>query len=272
MIPAAEQDRSSPPYAPLSHLVVQNQRLVEATSDPFDLGPDLLFPHTGISPLLPSQPLEDPPAVVISVSDPAQRTLPPSKPGSRSGSSERSTGGSWWDNYNDRSSYELGEEQFWSCDRNIRKTPIVSTDISELAFTSSDSEPSDEEPVFHINTMAPSTACTEAAKALVKAKNVLQVRIDMLDPDEIDSSYLHTITEELDGIRNLLQEFMVLIMTFLDDFSSELESSVVTSLQEESTKAKKSVIEHKKLVWTKFNAINPVKPLTYFETPNIASL
>ena len=148
----------------------------------------------------------------------------------------------------------------------------MSTDISELAFTSSDSEPSDEEPVFHINTMAPSTACTEAAKALVKAKNVLQVRIDMLDPDEIDSSYLHTITEELDGIRNLLQEFMVLIMTFLDDFSSELESSVVTSLQEESTKAKKSVIEHKKLVWTKFNAINPVKPLTYFETPNIASL
>ena len=118
--------------------------------------------------------------------------------------------------------------------------------------------------------MAPSEACNEAAKALVKAKSVLQVRIDMLDPADIDSSYLHTIPEELDGIRDLLTEFMLMVRAFLENFNIEVESSVVNAWQEESTKAKKAVIDHKKLIWTKYNELlSPVKPLTYFEQQSL---
>ena len=118
--------------------------------------------------------------------------------------------------------------------------------------------------------MAPSEACNEAAKALVKAKNVLQVRIDMLDPSDIDSSYLHTIPEELDGIRDLLTEFMVMIRAFLENFNIEVEASVVTAWQEESTKAKKAVITQKKLIWAKYNELlAPVKPLTYYEQQSL---
>ena len=161
-----------------------------------------------------------------------QNLLPPVRPRSRSGSSGQSGAGNWWDNYCDRSSYEVGEQEFWSAGRDIRKIPIVSTDISELGFTSSSSDTSE---VFPAQVMAPpSPACNAGAKALATAKNVLQVRIDLLDADEIDSSYLHTIPEELDGIRNLLTDFMVQIRNFLEEFSQELDPTVVSSWEEES--------------------------------------
>ena len=198
-----------------------------------------------------------------------QNLLPPVRPRSRSGSSGQSGAGNWWDNYCDRSSYEVGEQEFWSAGRDIRKIPIVSTDISELGFTSSSSDTSEVFPAQVISMAPPSPACNGAAKALATAKNVLQVRIDLLDPDEIDSSYLHTIPEELDGIRNLLTDFMVQIRNFLEEFSQELEPSVVSSWEEESKKAKKLVLDHKKLVWAKYNQISPVKPLSYYEQQSL---
>ena len=181
------------------------------------------------------------------------------------------TAGSW-DNYLERNSYEAGENEFWSAERDIKKIPIVTTDISELGFTSSNSDCSEiSDTVFtsELDTMAPSPACNDAAKALVNAKNVLQVRIDLLDPDDFDLAYLHTIPEELDLIRNLLTDFMVKIMNFLDDFKEELDTTVVASWKEESTRAKKLVLDHKKLVWSKCNQLNPVKPLSYYEKQSL---
>ena len=62
-----------------------------------------------------------------------------------------------WDNFAERSSYELGEGEFWSEGRDIRKIPIVTTDISDLGFSSSShsSEASDTVFASNLSTMAP---------------------------------------------------------------------------------------------------------------------
>ena len=178
-----------------------------------------------------------------------------------------------WDNYADRSSYEIGEHEFWSQGRDIKKIPIVTTDISSLGFSSSESSSGDiSDTVFteKVVTMAPpSTACTEAANKLVRAKSTLQCRIDFLDPDEIDASYLHTIPEELNNIRDLLTDYMVQVKDFVEAYNTELEASVVTNWQEESKTVKKSVLDHKKLVWQRCNAISPATPLSQFEVRSL---
>ena len=172
-----------------------------------------------------------------------------------------------WDDYCEKSSYELGEESFWSANRDSRKIPIVSTDISELGFTSSEGE-SDSSQGIKNNTVTmatPSNECNVAAKALASAKSVLQVRIEMLDPDDVDASFAHTVPEELNGIRDLLGDYILKVRSFLQDFQGELEPSTVSLWEDELKKTKKLVLDHKKSVWEKYNQIHPVKPISYFE-------
>ena len=172
-----------------------------------------------------------------------------------------------WDDYCEKSSYELGEESFWSANRDSRKIPIVSTDISELGFTSSEGE-SDSSQGIKNNTVTmatPSNECNVAAKALASAKSVLQVRIEMLDPDDVDASFAHTVPEELNGIRDLLGDYILKVRSFLQDFQDELETSTISLWEDELKKTKKLVLDHKKSVWEKYNQIHPVKPISYFE-------
>ena len=91
----------------------------------------------------------------------------------------------------------------------------------------------------------------------------------MLDPDEIDASYIHTVPAELESIKILNSQFMVQVLDFLDKFKAELDPTVVTSWQEEKMKAKKLVLDHKKLVWNKCNEISPIKPLSHFENQSL---
>ena len=272
--PQFEIDRSPPFHGPLSPILVtfpDSPTASFTTPGTSPSGgitrPDHLLhqPVPGIS----STPVEEQSRDGLVTESANQNLLPPVRPRSRSGSSGQSAAGNWWDNYCDRSSYEVSEQEFWSAGRDIRKIPIVSTDISELGFTSSSSDTSEVFSPQVISMAPPSPACNEAAKALATAKKVLQVRIDLLDADEIDSSYLHTIPEELDGIRNLLTDFMVQIRNFVEEYSQELDPSVVSSWEEESKKAKKQVLDHKKLVWAKYNQINPVKPLSYYEQQSL---
>ena len=180
-----------------------------------------------------------------------------------------------WDNFLESPSYELGERAFWSASRDIRKIPIVSTDISDLDFSSESSDsligPSDQKTSLGVEEvkMAPTQGCTDAASALVTAKNCLQVAVDMLDPDEIDASYIHTVPAELESIKILNSQFMVQVLDILDKFKAELDPTVVTSWQEEKMKAKKLVLDHKKLVWNKCNEISPIKPLSHFENQSL---
>ena len=171
------------------------------------------------------------------------------RPRSLTGVSGCSTTSNWWDNYCDRSSYEVGEQEFWSTGRDIKKIPIVSTDISDLGFSSSDSDTTIEVFSAPLTTMAPTAECTEAANKLVSARNILQVRVDLLDPDDIDSTILHTVPGELDSIRDLLTNFMVDIRNFLEIYDDELDATIIASWQEESKKAKKLVMDHKNLIW-----------------------
>ena len=177
-----------------------------------------------------------------------------------------------WDNYLDRSSYELGEDQFWHVRHNTWKIPIVTTDISDLELTASSSETSEvSDSVFLVEeeTMAPSEGCNNAAKGLVAAKINLLSRIEVLDPDDIDQSFLHTIPGELDSIRDLLADFFSKIISFQSDFSEELDPSVVSSWQEEKKRVKKLVLDHKKLAWAKYTSLCPVKTLSHFEEQSL---
>ena len=177
-----------------------------------------------------------------------------------------------WDNYLDRSSYELGEDQFWHVRHNTWKIPIVTTDISDLELTASSSETSEvSDSVFLVEeeTMAPSEGCNNAAKGLVAAKINLLSRIEVLDPDDIDQSFLHTIPGELDSIRDLLADFISKIISFQSDFSEDLDPSVVSSWQEEKNRVKKLVLDHKKLAWAKYTSLCPVKTLSHFEEQSL---
>ena len=180
-----------------------------------------------------------------------------------------------WDNYLDSPSYELGHKEFWSASRDIRKIPIVSTDISDLDLSSgvsdSNSDFSDQRTTLKAGEvrMAPSKSCNDAASGLATAKNALQIAVDMLDPDEIVASYLHTVPEELEGIKKLNSQFMLQVLDFLEKYKDELEENVITSWQEEKKKAKSLVLEHKKLVWDKCAEISPVKPLSHFEQQSL---
>ena len=192
------------------------------------------------------------------------------KPRVESESSESSIS---WDNYCDKSSYELGEDAFWLAERDIRKIPIVSTDISELGWTSSESG-SDISQTFTVtNTtmVAPSDECSAAAKALAKAKNVLTVRIEMVDPEEVDESFAHTVPEELNCIRDLLTNYIIQVRDFLQVFQAELEATTVTLWEDEIKKTKKIVLDHKKAVWEKYNQIYPVKQISFFEQQTLAN-
>ena len=79
------QDRSPPPHGPLSPVLPPRQLpALDA-----ELDSELIFPHTGISPYLPSPDVECLPALILST---------PPEPRSRSCSSDISTRSTWWDN------------------------------------------------------------------------------------------------------------------------------------------------------------------------------
>ena len=226
-------------------------------------------PHDQLTPDLGS--LSDENLELLTQSALGAASLVGTRPRSLTGVSGCSTTSNWWDNYCDRSSYEVGEQEFWSTGRDIRKIPIVSTDISDLGFSSSDSDTTTEVFSAPLTTMAPTAECTEAANKLVSARNILQVRVDLLDPDDIDSTILHTVPGELDSIRDLLTNFMVDIRNFLEIYDDELDATIIASWQEESKKAKKLVMDHKKLIWAKYNTLNPAQPLSYFEQQSLTN-
>ena len=96
-----------------------------------------------------------------------------------------------WDNYADRSSYELEDDQFRHVRSNTWKIPIVTTDISDLGLTSGSncsdkSEDSDSVFLAVGDTMVPSEDCNNAAQELVDAETNLQTRMEIMDPDDID--------------------------------------------------------------------------------------
>ena len=104
--------------------------------------------------------------------------------------SDSSLSSTAWDNFHDRSSYELGDHEFWSS-REAHKIPIVSTDLSDLESPFTSSSESLNSVHSQIN-MAPSEACTLASKELVKAHNILKARVSMLETDDIDTRGLYS--------------------------------------------------------------------------------
>ena len=104
--------------------------------------------------------------------------------------SDSSLSSTAWDNFHDRSSYELGDHEFWSS-REAHKISIVSTDLSDLESPFTSSSESLNSVHSQIN-MAPSEACTLASKELVKAHNILKARVSMLETDDIDTRGLYS--------------------------------------------------------------------------------
>ena len=182
--------------------------------------------------------------------------------------SDTTESSSWWDPYHERSSYEISDSGFWF--ERDNKIPIVSTEISDLSSVSS-LECLDQEDTFVSSRMAPSEACNNACKELVRANNVLQARVYMLDGADIDSSYVHSIPAELDSIRDLLTDYIVKVNEFLFNIKEEIDSSTVTSWKEEISKAKALVVNHKKTIWARYNELNPVKPLSYYEEQSLSN-
>ena len=154
----SEDDRSPPPHGPLSPVLVT---LTDSPTVNTFTSPGT-SPHSGI--VRPDLLLQSVTGISsIPETSQASTLLLPPRPRSKSGSSAESAASNWWDNYCDRSSYEVGEQEFWSEGRDIQKIPIVSTDISELGFSSSDSE--SEVFTLAVCSMAPTVACEGAAKA-----------------------------------------------------------------------------------------------------------
>ena len=74
------------------------------------------------------------------------------------------------------------------------KIPIVSTDIPDLD-TPCSLVNTDTGSVFSYSKMAPSEACNNASRKLLRCNNLLKARIFMLDVEDISSGKVGVLTQ-----------------------------------------------------------------------------